>query len=235
MSIYSFFFYFLLFMIYSIAGWLMEVIAVGIEKRKFINRGFFIGPYCPIYGFSALIMLFLFKDYKTDPFVLFIMTAFVCTFFEYVTSFIMEKLFKARWWDYSHKTFNINGRVCLENSVIFGILGLALITVINPFVMDLLSKVSNGLVIYISSILLIAFIVDNIVSFNIISKFKSTATSVIKDNTEEISEKIREILKKKSILSRRLVNAFPNVKAILPDIKAKYEEQKRKLKEKLNS
>ena len=235
MSIYSFFFYFLLFMIYSIAGWLMEVIAVGIEKRKFINRGFFIGPYCPIYGFSALIMLFLFKDYKTDPFVLFIMTAFVCTFFEYVTSFIMEKLFKARWWDYSHKTFNINGRVCLENSVIFGILGLALITVINPFVMDLLSKVSNGLVIYISSILLIAFIVDNIVSFNIISKFKSTATSVIKDNTEEISEKIREILKKKSILSRRLVNAFPNVKAILPDIKAKYEEQKRKLKEKLNN
>ncbi len=235
MSLYSFFFYFLLFIIYSIAGWLMEVIAVGIEKRKFINRGFFIGPYCPIYGFSALIMLFLFKDYKNDPFVLFIMTAFVCTFFEYVTSFIMEKLFKARWWDYSHKTFNINGRVCLENSVIFGILGLALITVINPFVMDLLSKVSNGLVIYISSILLIAFIVDNIVSFNIISKFKSTATSVIKDNTEEISEKIREILKKKSILSRRLVNAFPNVKAILPDIKAKYEEQKRKLKEKLNS
>lgn len=233
MTIYLFFFYFLLFMIYSISGWLMEVVAVGIEKRKFINRGFFIGPYCPIYGFSALIMLFLFKDYTNDPFVLFIMTAFVCTFFEYITSFIMEKLFKARWWDYSHKTFNINGRVCLENSVIFGLLGLALITIINPFVTNFLSNLPHMVIIYVSSILLVAFIVDNIVSFNIISKFKSTASSVIKDNTEEISEKIREILKKKSILSRRLVNAFPNVKAILPDIRAKYEEQKRKLKEKI--
>lgn len=233
MTIYLFFFYFLLFMIYSISGWLMEVVAVGIEKRKFINRGFFIGPYCPIYGFSALIMLFLFKDYTNDPFVLFIMTAFVCTFFEYITSFIMEKLFKARWWDYSHKTFNINGRVCLENSVIFGLLGLALITIINPFVTNFLSNLPHMVIIYVSSILLVAFIVDNIVSFNIISKFKSTASSVIKDNTEEISEKIREILKKRSILSRRLVNAFPNVKAILPDIRAKYEEQKRKLKEKI--
>ena len=233
MTIYLFFFYFLLFMIYSISGWLMEVVAVGIEKRKFINRGFFIGPYCPIYGFSALIMLFLFKDYTNDPFVLFIMTAFVCTFFEYVTSFIMEKLFKARWWDYSHKTFNINGRVCLENSVIFGLLGLALITIINPFVTNFLSNLPHTVIIYVSSILLVAFIVDNIVSFNIISKFKSTASSVLKDNTEEISEKIREILKKRSILSRRLVNAFPNVKAILPDIRAKYEEQKRKLKEKI--
>lgn len=233
MTIYLFFFYFLLFMIYSISGWLMEVVAVGIEKRKFINRGFFIGPYCPIYGFSALIMLFLFKDYTNDPFVLFIMTAFVCTFFEYITSFIMEKLFKARWWDYSHKTFNINGRVCLENSVIFGLLGLALITIINPFVTNFLSNLPHMVIIYVSSILLVAFIVDNIVSFNIISKFKSTASSVLKDNTEEISEKIREILKKRSILSRRLVNAFPNVKAILPDIRAKYEEQKRKLKEKI--
>lgn len=233
MTIYLFFFYFLLFMIYSISGWLMEVVAVGIEKRKFINRGFFIGPYCPIYGFSALIMLFLFKDYTNDPFVLFIMTAFVCTFFEYITSFIMEKLFKARWWDYSHKTFNINGRVCLENSVIFGLLGLALITIINPFVTNFLSNLPHTVIIYVSSILLVAFIVDNIVSFNIISKFKSTASSVLKDNTEEISEKIREILKKRSILSRRLVNAFPNVKAILPDIRAKYEEQKRKLKEKI--
>lgn len=233
MSAYTFFFYFLLFMIYSISGWIMEVISVGIEKKKFINRGFFIGPYCPIYGFSAVIMILLFSNYRNDPLALFILAAFVCTFFEYITSFIMEKLFKARWWDYSHKTFNINGRVCLENSAIFGILGCALIIFINPFVVESLSSISENLLIYISSILLIAFIVDNIVSFNIISKFTSTASSVIKDNTEEISEKIREILKKKSKLSRRLVNAFPNVKAILPDIKAKYEEQKRKLKEKI--
>ena len=233
-SIYSIFYYFLLFMIYSIGGWLIEVIAIGIEKRKFINRGFFIGPYCPIYGFSAVIMILLLDNYKNDPFALFILAAFVCTFFEYVTSFVMEKLFQARWWDYSRKTFNINGRVCLENSVIFGVFGVLLVCIVNPFVTGLLSEVSHGLIVYISSILLIAFVVDNIVSFNIISKFKTTACSVIKDNTEEISEKTREILRKKSILGRRLVNAFPNVKSLLPEIKAKYEEKKRQIKEKIH-
>ena len=231
---YNFFFYFLLFMIYSISGWLIEVVAVGIEKRKFINRGFFIGPYCPIYGVSAVIMILTLSNYKNDPLALFILAAFVCTFFEYITSFIMEKLFQARWWDYSNKTFNINGRVCLENSVVFGIFGVILICVVNPFITGFLNTVSNNVIIYISSILLVALIIDNIVSFNIISKFKTTACSIIKDNTEEISKKTREVLKSKSVLGRRLVNAFPNVKSLLPEIKTKYEEQKRKIKEKIS-
>lgn len=224
--IYSFLFYFLLFIIYSILGWLMEVISIGLEKKKFINRGFLIGPYCPIYGFSSIIMILLFSQYRDDPLVLFILATVVCTFFEYITSFFMEKLFKARWWDYSHQSFNINGRVCLKNSAIFGILGCLLITVINPFVSGILLSISNNLLIYVGSVLLIAFLVDNIVSFNIISKFTSTASTVVKDNTEEITEKIKEILQNKSRLNRRLVNAFP-------DVKAKYQEQKRKIKEKI--
>lgn len=212
----------------------MESIAVGIEKRKFINRGFLIGPYCPIYGFSSVMMILFLGKYQSDPFVLFIMTAFICTFLEYITSFFMEKLFKARWWDYSHKTFNINGRVCLQNSLIFGILGCLLIIFVNPFVTRVLSDVPHNILVIFSSFLLVVFIVDNILSFNIISKFKTTASTIIrKDSTEEISEKIREILKKKSVLSRRLVNAFPDVKAMLPELKAKYEEQKRKFKEKI--
>lgn len=234
MHIYNFFYYFLLFFIYSFLGWFMECVAVGIEKRKFINRGFLIGPYCPIYGFSSIMMILFLGKYQSDAFVLFIMSAFICTFFEYITSFLMEKLFKARWWDYSHKTFNINGRVCLHNSVIFGILGCLLIIFINPFITRILSDVPHNLLVIFGSFLLTVFIVDNILSFNIISKFKTTANTMIKkDSTEEISEKIREILKKKSVLSRRLVNAFPDVIAILPELKAKYEEQKRKIKEKI--
>ena len=180
-----------------------------------------------------MLILFLGK-YQSDPFVLFIMAAFICTFLEYITSFFMEKLFKARWWDYSHKTFNINGRVCLQNSLIFGILGCLLIISVNPFVTRVLSDVPHNILVIFSSFLLVVFFVDNILSFNIISKFKTTASTIIrKDSTEEISEKIREILKKKSVLSRRLVNAFPDVKAMLPELKAKYEEQKRKFKEKI--
>ena len=211
----------------------MEVIVVAHEKKKFINRGFFIGPYCPIYGFSAVIMTFILGKYQDDPFALFILAMVICTFFEYVTGFIMEKLFKARWWDYSNKTFNINGRVCLENSVIFGVLGCVVIMWVNPLLESLLSMIPENLLIYISSVLLIAFLIDNIVSFKIISKFSSYFSSEGKDNTEEINEKVKDTFKKKSFFNKRLFEAFPNVKSILPEIKAKYEEQKRKLKEKI--
>lgn len=212
----------------------MEVIVVGIEKKKFINRGFFIGPYCPIYGFSAIMMILILGRYNDDPFALFILSLVICTFFEYLTSFIMEKLFKARWWDYSDKTFNINGRVCLENSVFFGILGCSLILFVNPFITNILANVPDNIIDIFSVVLLVLFLIDNVFSFNIINKFKDTATSFIrKDNTEEISEKVKETLGKKSYLGKRLMEAFPNVKAILPELKAKYQEQKRKIKEKI--
>ena len=227
MSLHVFLYYFLLFMFYSIVGWTMEVIAVGIEKKKFINRGFFIGPYCPIYGFSAVMMILILGRYHDDPFALFILALVICTFFEYITSVIMEKLFKARWWDYSEKTFNINGRVCLENSVIFGVLGCALIIIVNPFITNILSHVPNSTIDIFSGILLALFLIDNVFSFKIISKFKDTATNLIrKDSTEEISEKVKETLGNKSYFGKRLMDAFPNVRAIIPDLKAKYEEQK---------
>ncbi len=234
MFLHVFLYYFLLFMLYSIAGWMIEVIVVGIEKKKFINRGFFIGPYCPIYGFSAVMMILLLGRYQNDPFVLFVLSLVLCTFFEYITSYIMEKMFNARWWDYSDKTLNINGRVCLENSVFFGILGCGLIMFVNPFITNVFANIPDNTIDIFSAILLIVFVVDTIFSFNIISKFKDTATNFMrKDNTEEISEKVKETIGNKSYFGKRLIEAFPNVKAIIPNLKAKYEEQKRKLKEKI--
>lgn len=107
--------YFMLFFIYAILGWIIETTLVSIEKRKFVNRGFLIGPYCPIYGFGGLAITILLKNYTKDPIVLFLMAVIICGTLEYFTSYIMEKIFKARWWDYSAKKYNINGRICLEN------------------------------------------------------------------------------------------------------------------------
>ena len=99
---------FLLFMLYSIMGWLLEVTCKLIEKHKFINRGFLIGPYCPIYGHGAILMILLLIKYQSDPLLLFTMSIVICSILEYFTSYIMEKVFKARWWDYSRRKFNIN-------------------------------------------------------------------------------------------------------------------------------
>ena len=116
--------YFLLFVIYSLLGWALEVIGKLIECRKFIHRGFLIVPYCPIYGCGALLITFLLKKYANDWIILFTMAIVICGSLEYITSYIMEKIFKARWWDYRHRKLNINGRVCLFTISPFGILGL---------------------------------------------------------------------------------------------------------------
>ena len=83
--------YFLLFMIYAILGWLMEVTCKLIQYKRFINRGFLIGPYCPIYGYGALLITILLHKYTNDPIVLFIMAIVVCGTLEYLTSYFMEK------------------------------------------------------------------------------------------------------------------------------------------------
>ena len=93
--------YVLLFFIYAFLGWIMEVIGKLIQQKKFINRGFLIGPYCPIYGHGAILITILLSRYKANPFILFFMAILICSILEYATSYFMEKIFHARWWDYS--------------------------------------------------------------------------------------------------------------------------------------
>lgn len=222
--------YFLLFMIYSVCGWILEVSCKLIDYKKFINRGFLIGPYCPIYGCGAVAITFLLYRYKYDPLVLFVMTTVTCVILEYLTSYVMEKLFRARWWDYSKRKLNIDGRVCLGTTVPFGLFGLFLTYVSNPFIVGNLNKVNIETLNIIAIILLILFVIDNIVSTVVILGFRSTAKEVNKegsqDNTEQITKKVREILTSKSWLHRRLINAYPKFIAIKDRIKEIRDEVK---------
>lgn len=199
---------FLLFIIYSFLGWCMEMVVCYFATRKWVNRGFLIGPICPIYGWGCLLIILLLKRYLDDPLVLFVMSMVLCSLLEYYTSYLMEKLFKARWWDYSHKKYNINGRICLDNILAFGILGLLMMYFINPFVVKMLGFVSAKVLNVIAIIIFVVFLVDNIVSLKVISGFKKVAKSIHKDSTEEITKKVREILSSQGKLYRRLVSAF---------------------------
>ena len=91
--------YFLLFLTYAFLGWCMEVTCKLIQFKRFINRGFLVGPYCPIYGWGALAITLLLQRYTNDIIVLFVMAVIVCSFIEYFTSYFMEKKYHARWWD----------------------------------------------------------------------------------------------------------------------------------------
>lgn len=203
--------YFLLFIIYSFIGWVMEVIVKLVEKHRFINRGFLIGPICPIYGRGALLIILLLVPYKSKPVLLFLMAIIICSILEYFTSYIMEVIFKTRWWDYSDDKFNINGRISLNTMLPFGILGVIVTYVINPFFLNILSSIPFNILKIVALIILIIYLIDNILSFDIIFKLRNTISNIEKDSTEEISKKVKAIFLKKGGLYKRLVNAFPNM------------------------
>lgn len=225
--------YFLLFIAYSFLGWLMEVIGKLIQLKKFINRGFLIGPYCPIYGYGSILITFLLKKYTEDPITLFFMAILLCGTLEYLTSYFMEKIYHARWWDYSQRKFNINGRVCLNTIIPFGLLGMFIIYVSNPFLIDKIQMLPEIWLNIIFWALLIIYIVDNIVSTNIIRYVGKTTKEIGQDldNTEEITKKVKEILTGKSALYRRLLSAYPKIQSIKVKMKEKKEEIKRQVEE----
>lgn len=221
--------YFLLFLIYAFLGWVIETSLNLVLHHRFVNRGFLIGPYCPIYGFGCLFITLLLGRYASDPLALFIMSMVICAILEYTTSYIMEKIFKARWWDYSQRKFNINGRIWLGTLAPFGLLGMLVIYVFNPFFFAMIDKIPSLILNILTIVLLIIFMIDNFISFKIIFNFKKIAKNIAQDSTEEITRRVREVMKKKSVLSRRLMDAFPDMQARIKQISREIEKIKKDL------
>lgn len=225
--------FFILFVLYSIFGWICEEFATYDKEKGFINRGFLIGPYCPIYGFSALIMVLILNRF-TNPYVIFILSLIICTTVEYLASYFMELIFNARWWDYSNKRFNIDGRVCLKNAIYFGFMGLILIKFVNPFLETIILRFSPFAINIIFYVLLIIFILDNIFSFKLIFKIKEENVFKRRDNTREIVAKGKEILSK-SLFGNKLIIIFPQkIKEQKEKIKNEVKKQQAILKESIN-
>lgn len=135
----------LYFFLYSFLGWAQETIQCSIKERHFVNRGFLNGPLCPIYGCGALLIFTFLLPIKrgiSSPLLavplVFLCGAVIASALEYVTSWAMEKLFHARWWDYSDKKWNINGRICFWISVGWGLLTAVFVFGIQPLFENLL-------------------------------------------------------------------------------------------------
>lgn len=122
----------LYFVLFAICGWICESIFCSVLERKPVNRGFLNGPVCPVYGFGGLIVIYLLGPLRENLVSLFFFGALACTLLEYATSWLLEKLFHAKWWDYSANRFNINGRVCLSFSLLFGGLSVVAVNLLYP-------------------------------------------------------------------------------------------------------
>lgn len=206
-----------LFVSYSFVGWVCEVIYCSILERRFVNRGFLRGPLCPVYGFGALAVVFLLEPFAHSIITLFIAATLITSAIEYATGWFLETAFRTRWWDYSSFRFNLHGRVCLLNSLLFGVMGVLGLRVLHPFLLLLIgslpSVVLDGGVLAVS----IAVCVDLSFTLRNLSGFESRLASLkdsldrlgdldIRENLEGLRERLRLDARDASL---RLLRAFP--------------------------
>lgn len=211
--LYDFSFFIIVFFFYSFVGYLIEITSVSLKEDKLVfSRGYLIGPYIPIFGFGAVFMVYYLDKYQEDILTLFILGVVSCCILEYFTSLLMEYLFHLRWWDYSDRKFNINGRVCLENGLYFGLGGILLVKYIHPWLLNVLYSFSYFGIILLGSILLFILVVDFLISTFMTLQLKIDVDSYInKDATEVLKKEIKKRIEAHSILRRRILKAFPKI------------------------
>ena len=204
----------IIFFIYAFIGYLIEVTYVSLKEDKIVlSRGYFIGPYLPIFGFGAIIIINYLNRYQDDMLTIFLLGLITCCALEYFTSLLLEKIFHLRWWDYSEKRFNINGRVCIENGVYFGLGAILLVRYIHPFILTKLDLLSPKTIGIIGTVLLVIILSDLIWSTYIILQLKLDVDLYSKmDATKIVKAEIKKNMTRHSILRKRIIDAYPAMK-----------------------
>lgn len=197
----------------------MESIFRSIMEKKIINTGFLKGPICPIYGIGAIIMFTFLQSLENNIVLLFLVSIIILTLWEYIVGVMLEKIFHTRYWDYSDHKFNIQGRICLSNSIYWGVLGVVFVKYIHPNIQNLIQKVDIKLLYFIVTILMVVFIVDMITSIVKIKNIKSTLEK-IEELNKEIREKIKEIkILPKEIQEKEKLIAAEKLQKLVEDLK----------------
>ena len=219
--------YFFYFAVYSFFGWICETTYCAILDKKYVNRGFLKGPVCPIYGVGAVIVISVLNPVADNIILLFLCGMILTSILEYFTGFLLEVIFNLKWWDYSEYKFNIKGRVCLLNSVLFGILSVVTVKFINPVITKIIESIPNSIGIFILVILTISFLMDTIITgykmlqlsgklqeINVLYQEIKDKSEVYKDIFYQNMEKLDELMENEKII---------HTKELISNLKIKWE------------
>lgn len=223
--------WFLYFIVYSILGWMCETVYCSALERRFVYRGFLNGPYCPVYGCGALLIILLLRSISHQAFFLFVAGVIVTSSLEYVTGWLMERLFHHKWWDYSKHKYNLHGRICLTNSILFGILCVILMRVLHPCFTYLLGRIPVLAKTILAALILIIFIVDVVITVRSVINFNRMLERLQQFKTEletrrgdvgtefqrrkaEFRRHLQTAALKVSPIQRRLLGAFPHMRSV---------------------
>lgn len=206
---FSFFYLFYNFFIYSFFGWIYESCLVSVKNKKFVNRGFLNGTIIPIYGAGATIIYVLLAPIQDNIILVFIGGVLLATILEFVTSYVMEIIFHAKWWDYSHLKYNIQGRVCLSVSLFWGLLSILMTQVLQPSIEFIIYKIPRPLGEYLGYVIFAIFITD------------LTATVI---STVQLDKKLAELQKLRQELSDYIEGT--KLYGTKEELKAKFENSR---------
>lgn len=187
-----------IFIIYAFIGWCTEVAYAATEKGIFINRGFLNGPYCPIYGCGVLAVVVALTPIKDNLIILYIGSFLLTSVLEFITGFVMEKIFHNKWWDYSEKPFNIMGYVCLKFSILWGLACTFIMRVLHPVIYGFIRIIPHILGVILIVVIMTCFAVDFVVTVSTIVKFNNRLklmneiASKLKVISNEIGENVYE-------------------------------------------
>jgi|GEM_PF-362691 len=179
------------FFVYCILGWCCEEVYCYLLSKKWVNRGFLYGPYLPIYGSGAMAVVLMLERFLSYPVLVFILGLIVCSLIEYVAHWGLERIFQIKLWDYSTYRFNINGRVCLRNSLLFGVCSILVMYVINVPLLKLVFSLNDYVAYTLSSLIFFLMLVDSILSVMKLKAFKR-AMLEFEEATKEFNAKADE-------------------------------------------
>lgn len=221
------------FFIYSFVGWILEVSYKAMSRGKYINSGFLNGPYCPIYGTGAVLVLsFLSWVGGENKLIILLASFIITTVLELITGFILEKLFHEKWWDYSNQLLNIGGYICLEFSLIWAALAFILYEAIHPLIVKLVGYFSVNVLLVFNIIMTVVLLVDLLQTINTLlginKKFKQIEES--SEKIREFSDKIGVRVAEKSFDAKERKEELENT-PLAKEIDHRNEEARAKLKE----
>ncbi|MEJ8734364.1 putative ABC transporter permease [Mediterraneibacter sp. ICN-202921] len=197
--------------IYSFIGWAAEVAAAAYKRHTFVNRGFVSGPLCPIYGAGAVAVAVFLPELAHRLVFLFLGGMIITTFIEYLTGRVMEKMFQHKWWDYSNKRFQLDGYICLKNSVLWGVCSVVMICFADPLLCEgilwLPRWIGEILLWILSGLLLIDYIGSGLAILGL--KKKNGKIEQITSELKKTSKVIENAMTRQ--LQKRMVKAFPNI------------------------
>ena len=214
--------YFFYFSVYSFLGWICETTYCAIIDKKYVNRGFLKGPVCPIYGVGAIIVIVTLTPVADNILLLFLCGMIFTSILEYLTGFLLEVIFNLKWWDYSNYKFNIKGRVCLLNSILFGVLSVITVKIINPAITKTIESIPDNISIFICILLGTVFMVDTVITgyrilqlsgklqeINVLYQEIKDRSEIYKDIVQQSIEKLDELMENEKIIhTKELINSL---------------------------